>query len=230
MAEQPADKASVDMRTVILDATEQIMLEEGYAGVSSRKVSDRAGLKSKLLHYYYRTMDDLFTAAFNRLEDRYDERFARAAASKRPLHDLWAIARDPASARLILEFTALASHRPAIRQLIGRSARRDRTIMTAALESIFEKYGVDREQFPPKVLAILMAGLTRALSTEKVLGAEDGHEEALAFVDRFLARFETPPTRRTRTKSMPANGSDNKKPAGSKAPPAEDGGPRSPAS
>jgi AcrR family transcriptional regulator len=203
MTQQQVDKASVDIRTLILDATEQIMLEEGYAGVSSRKVAIKAGLKSNLLHYYFRTMDDLFTAAFNRMEDKYDERFARAASSSSPLRDLWTIGREPASAKLILEFTALASHRPAIRQLIGRSARRDRSIMTAALESIFEKYDVDREEFPPKVIAILMAGLTRALSTEKVLGSEDGHAEALEFVDRLLRRFEGPPDRQAKRRRAP---------------------------
>jgi AcrR family transcriptional regulator len=188
------------VRALILDATEQIMLEEGYAGVSSRKVSARAGLKSKLLHYYFRTMDDLFIAAFQRLEDGYeafqrledgyDERFARAAASDRPLHDLWKLEKDGVSAKLILEFTALASHRPPVREVIARSARRDRTLMTAALGSVFTKYDIDQDAFSPKVIALLMAGLTRALSTELALGSEEGHEEALAFVARLIARFE----------------------------------------
>src|SRR5947209_4453590 len=109
IAQQSPDKGSSDTRTLILDATEQIMIENGYAGVSSRKVAEQAGLKSKLLHYYFGSMDDLFTASFQRMEDRYDERFARAAASDTPLHDLWALVADPAGAALILEFTALAN-------------------------------------------------------------------------------------------------------------------------
>ena len=57
---------STSPRAAILDATESIMLEEGYAAVSSRKVASRAGLTSQLLHYYFRTMDDLFIAVFVR--------------------------------------------------------------------------------------------------------------------------------------------------------------------
>ena len=87
-------------RTRILDATEEIMLEEGYAGVSSRKVATRAGLKSKLLHYYFATMDDLFIAAFQRREDLHVTRFAGAAASAKPLHALWDLPVDAASSRL----------------------------------------------------------------------------------------------------------------------------------
>ena len=190
-AEQPPDT-----RTLILNATEAIMIEQGYAGVSSRKVAEKAGLKSKLLHYYFRSMDELFTAAFHRLEDRYDERFARAAASATPLHDLWALVVDPAAATLVLEFTALANHRPAVRELIGRSARRDRSNFGAALDSIFHRYGIDRDQFPPKFAALLMSGLARALATERALGADDGHAQAMAMVETCLARFEParPPT------------------------------------
>jgi AcrR family transcriptional regulator len=77
MAADPNNGTSnQDTRTRILDATERIMLEEGYAGVSSRKVAARAGLKSKLLHYYFATMDDLFIAAFQRREDWHIARFA----------------------------------------------------------------------------------------------------------------------------------------------------------
>ncbi len=53
-------------RGVLLDAAEQLMLEEGYAAVTSRRLADRAGLKPQLVHYYFRTMDDLFLAVFRR--------------------------------------------------------------------------------------------------------------------------------------------------------------------
>ena len=149
----PADRErsgnGSDTRTRILDATEEIMLEEGYAGVSSRKVAARAGLKSKLLHYYFATMDELFVAAFQRREDQHVARFASAAASSRPLHDLWELAVDAASSRLYLEFNALACHRPAVREFIARSNSRDRITMTSALQSVFGQYGIDPERFRP---------------------------------------------------------------------------------
>ena len=53
-------------RGVLLDAAEQLMLEEGYAAVTSRRVAEKAALKPQLVHYYFRTMDELFLAAFRR--------------------------------------------------------------------------------------------------------------------------------------------------------------------
>ena len=188
--DQQASPSGTDTRTRILDATEQLMLEEGYAGVSSRKVAARAGLKSKLLHYYFHTMDDLFIAAFQRREDWHVARFASAAASSRPLHDLWALGVDATSSRLNLEFNALACHRPAFREVIARSAGRDRITVAAALEAVFARYTINASKFPPKVVAMAMAGMARALATERALGTEDGHPEALEFVSRLLGSLE----------------------------------------
>src|SRR5690606_21688674 len=51
-------------RTRLLDAAERLLLREGYASVTSRRVAAEAGLKPQLVHYYFRTMDDLFLEVF----------------------------------------------------------------------------------------------------------------------------------------------------------------------
>src|SRR5687768_11120409 len=63
-------------RTVLLDAAEKLLLDEGYAAVTSRRVASAAGLKPQLVHYYFRAMDDLFIEVFRR---RAEEGLARHA-------------------------------------------------------------------------------------------------------------------------------------------------------
>ena len=53
-------------RALLLDAAEQLMLEEGYAAVTSRRLANKAGLKPQLVHYYFRTMEELFVEVFRR--------------------------------------------------------------------------------------------------------------------------------------------------------------------
>jgi AcrR family transcriptional regulator len=191
MATSPkSDAAGRDTRTRILDATEELMLEEGYAGVSSRKVSARAGLKSKILHYYFATMDDLFIAAFQRREDEHFAQFAGAAASATPLRDLWTLAIDAANSKLYLEFNALASHRPKVREFIARSNARDRLAMTTALQSVFQRNGIDTGLYPPEAVATAIAGMARVFATDKALGTEEGHAAVLRIVDRVLSWIE----------------------------------------
>lgn len=201
MSNEPGGNAEPDTRTKILDATEQLMQDEGYAGVSYRKVMERAGLKSNLLHHYFKTMDDLFIAAFRRREDWHIGRMAGAASSRRPLHALWGLAVDAASSKLVLEYNALACHRPLVREFIARSAARDRISVIAALEVIFERYGVDKNIYPPQVVAMTMAGLARAFATERALGTDDGHVVTLAYMDQLLEMVEPTPKRVRRGKS-----------------------------
>ena len=189
--EQRTDR--VDTRIAILDATEQIMLKEGYCGVSSRKVASAAGLKSQLLHYYFRSMDDLFIAVFQRLEDRFSEAFAHAMASPRPIRELWALNMDATSTRLIFEFNALASHQPTIRSLIARSVRNDRVNLTAALTGFLKRSGKTTDQLPPKILAFLLSALTRTLSADRTLGATEAHDDVLAFVEAYIKQLEETP-------------------------------------
>ena len=190
MTKSPKAEEGASTRDAILNATEQIMLEDGYAAVSSRRVSSEAGLKSQLLHYYFRTMDDLFIAVFQRMEDKFDERFARAVASEHPVRELWKLNMDAASTGLIHEFKALATHRKAIRAMIARSAKQDRGVHAAALSEILQRRGAGPDDPSPTVLALLMASVARTLVTERALGVSNGHAEMIAYVERQLSRLE----------------------------------------
>ena len=68
-------------RAQLLDAAELLLLEEGYAAVTSRRVAAKAGLKPQLVHYYFRTMDDLFLEVFRRRAEENLARFERAVAA-----------------------------------------------------------------------------------------------------------------------------------------------------
>jgi AcrR family transcriptional regulator len=178
-------------RVVLLDAAEKVMLEEGYAAVTSRHVADKAELKPQLVHYYFRTMDDLFLALFRRRAEQGLERQAEALASAQPLWALWDLSRDPRGTSLTMEFIALANHRKAIRAEIASAAERFRAQQVGGLEAVLERYGVGTERCPPMVFTVLMSSISRFLVIERVtLGMSTGHEETVAYVEDFLFRLE----------------------------------------
>ena len=178
-------------RVVLLDAAEKLMLEEGYAAVTSRRVAAAAGLKPQLVHYYFRTMDDLFLALFRRRAEQGLERQARAFESEQPLWAVWELSRDPRGNALTMEFTALANHRKEIRAELAASAERYRCELREGLETVFERYGVRAEELPPLVCTILLTSLSRVLVIEhETLGMTTGHAETLAFVEGLLHRLE----------------------------------------
>ncbi len=178
-------------RVLLLDAAEELMLEEGYAAVTSRRVAAKAGLKPQLVHYYFRTMDDLFLAIHRRRVEEGVERQARALASDQPLWALWDYSRDPRGTALTMEFIALANHRKAIRAEIASSAEQLRAEQLNGFTRVFADHGVDPDAFPPIVCAVLLSSISRFLGIEhEALGMSSGHAETVAFVEGFISRLE----------------------------------------
>jgi AcrR family transcriptional regulator len=169
------------------------MLEEGYAAVTSRRVAEKADLKPQLVHYYFRTMDDLFLAAFRRRAEKGLEQQAQALQSPQPLWALWRFSTDPAATAITMEFVALANHRKALKAEIAYYAERFREEQRKALSTALERYGVDAVQVPPLVWSVLMTSVSQILVMEQALGMSAGHAETVEFVERYLRRLEGDP-------------------------------------
>jgi AcrR family transcriptional regulator len=175
---------------LLVEATERLMLEEGYAAVSSRRVAAEAGVKPALVHYYFPSMDDLFLAVLRRGAERNMARHEAARSSDRPLRAMWQLSREPHGTALLMEFAALANHRKAVRKEIAAYGRRYRRLQVAAVSAVFADYGIDDPDLTPEAVAVLMTGLANVLVLERTLGLRSGHKEAIALVEQLLDRFE----------------------------------------
>jgi AcrR family transcriptional regulator len=178
-------------RTVILDTTERLMIEEGYAAVSTRRVAAVAGLKPALVHYYFVTTDDLFLATYRRAADRYYERLATAIESSQPVKAMWELSMNPSRTTLAVEFMALANHRKAIGAEIARNIKRTRELH-AELLSRLPRSSIDPKICPPIAMSFLLAAVTRTLVIEAALGVSCGHAETQAFVSWWIKHCEDP--------------------------------------
>ncbi|MFZ2528089.1 MAG: TetR/AcrR family transcriptional regulator, partial [Rhodococcus sp. (in: high G+C Gram-positive bacteria)] len=132
-------------RSVLLDAAEAVMLEYGYAAVSSRRVAEQAGLKPQLVHYYFVNMDELLAEVFRRRAERGLEIQAKALASPQPLWALWRFSSNPAGVALTMEFMAMSRHRPALRALLADYSERFRRDQAEAIGMLLDRYGIAHE-------------------------------------------------------------------------------------
>jgi len=178
-------------RARLLDAAEALMFDEGYAAVTSRRVAARAELKPQLVHYYFRTMDDLFLALYRRRAEQGLERQARALAGEQPLWALWDLSRDPRGTAVTMEFTALANHRKAIRAEITASAERYRAEQARGIASVFERYEIASDVPVPLACSVLLTAVSRFLVIEhETLGMSTGHDETVAYVEQLIRGLE----------------------------------------
>ena len=179
--------ATAEKRTRLLDATEQIMLKDGYAAVTSRRVEADAGLK---LHYHFGTLDDLFVAVFRRRAERNVERMRAALTSAEPLRAWWELASDPRGTALLVELTAAANHRAALQAEVAKLARDVRQMQMDTLAAILDDYGIDAAEFPPALVAAAVQGLALVIVEDQVRGFHTAHEEAAAAMTRLVGRLE----------------------------------------
>ena len=177
-------------RALLVDAAERLMLNDGYAAVSSRRVAGEAGLKPQLVHYYFRTMDELFLAVLRRRAEESLDRYARALASDRPLRALWELTTDPRGAVFTMEFAALANHRKPIRAEIAAYAERVRQMQLDVLTRVLDGAGISADACPPVVVLQAMTGISQVIALEEALGITTGHDATRSFVERHIDQLE----------------------------------------
>ena len=186
-------KESSKTRALLLDATQELMLAEGYAAVSSRRVAATAEVKPALVHYYFPTMDDLFVALFRQGAERSMERYAQAAESSRPLRAIWNLSKEQPGSVLLMEFAALSRHRPAVRSEMAAYARRFRKMELRTVRRVLEHHEIDPSVITAEAVVLLMTGLSLTLTLERELGLSTGHKQAVALVEGLLLEYEPEP-------------------------------------
>ena len=175
-----------ETRAQLLDVTERLILERGLrrGDLPAGRLAGRrhAAPRPLLLPHHGRPPAGGLPARAPRLNL---ERQAEALASPQPLRALWDLNRDDVGTRLGVEFTALANHRPAIRDEIAAYAERFRAQQVEALAGV-------EAPLSPEVTTVLMASISRVLVMEDALGVTTGHAEVRDLVDRYLADVEGP--------------------------------------
>ena len=190
-----ARKARADdggTRRRLIEATAQIMYEEGYAAATSRHVAARVGVKQALVYYYFPTTDDLFLEVLKAGADAALEQMREALIADDPIRALWQINSDVRGTVLNTEFMALANHRKVIGAELKAYAERVRDIETAATTMVMRASGVDLEAYPPVAIAMLIAQIARSLGNESAIGVSQGHRELRDLVERHLDLLGAP--------------------------------------
>jgi AcrR family transcriptional regulator len=127
--EEPVADDAVDTRTLILEAARRRLLADGYAGLSTRKVAEEAGVPLGLLGYYF-SKGRLILALVEDENQRLLERQMRMYAEDAPLWQRYEQACDfleddleSGYVRVLQEMIAAgwsnAEVRDAVRELLG---------------------------------------------------------------------------------------------------------------
>jgi AcrR family transcriptional regulator len=180
-----------------LDAAERLLIEVGHAGITTRRLASEAGLNQGLVHYYFGSLDEVLLQALQRFTARLIERHRSLYAADVPFIDKWRRAmeyleQDLAAGypKIWLELQALGWNRPEIRERIARVNAQWRTVLTEAFEKAADEYRLEPPQFPLDALVSLVMTFNQGIELERLSGISQGHDELLAWIDRWLESLE----------------------------------------
>jgi TetR/AcrR family transcriptional regulator len=178
-------------RAALVQAGITVLETEGAANFTAKRVAEQAGLKPQLVHYYFRTIEDLVIAICEQASEQGIQRAIEAVSGDEPLRGLWRVTNEERSAVLVAEVQSLAHNSPAIRAVTIKMLERYRRTIAELLDRKLGKR--DRSVATGTSIVMICDALSRLLSSERALGFDVGHDELIRGVETWLLQTYGPP-------------------------------------
>ena len=183
--------------TALLDAAEQLLIDVGSLGITTRKLAEEAGVNHGLVHYYFGSIENLLVRTLERFTERLTERQREMYAADVPFIEKWRTAwrfqeedLRAGYSKVWMELQALSWSHPELRPRVARVNAEWRRVLREAYERAAKEYGLDEEEFPVDALVAMTITFAQGYAIERLEGIDEGHEELLGWIERWLERLE----------------------------------------
>jgi AcrR family transcriptional regulator len=185
----------------LLDAAERLLVDVGYAGITTRRLAAEAGVNHGLVHYYFGSVENLLVRVLERFTERLTRRQREMYAAGIPFLEKWRtamrylVAEDVRYEKIWLELQALAWNRPELRERVAHVDAEWRAVLSEAFAAPRERYGIE---LPLDALVSLVVTFNEGIILERLSGITDGHTELLDWIDGWLEQKEKEQWRRSK--------------------------------
>jgi TetR/AcrR family transcriptional regulator len=185
----------------LLDAAERLLVDVGYAGITTRRLAQEAGVNHGLVHYYFGSIENVLVQTLERFTERVTRRQRAMYAADIPFLEKWRtamrylVAEDIRYEKIWLELQALAWNRPELRERVARVNDAWRRVLTEAFAEPRERYGIE---VPLDALVSLVMTFNQGIIVERLAGVETGQRELLEWIDGWLEQKEKEQWRRSK--------------------------------
>ena len=186
----PKTAARAAAEEALLDAAERLLADVGYAGVTTRRLAQEAGINHGLVHYYFGSNENLLVQALERFTERQITRQRELYAADLPFADKWRtamhylVSEDVSYQKIWLELQALAWNNPDIRARLVRVNAEWRAVLTEAFEQPRRELGIG---LPVEALVSLVMTFNLGIIIERLGGIETGHRELLDWIEQWIS-------------------------------------------
>jgi AcrR family transcriptional regulator len=174
----------------LLDASERLLVDVGYSGITTRRLAEEAGVNHGLVHYYFGSIENVLVRTLERFTARLIARQREMYASPDlRFIDKWRtamrylVAEDVTYEKVWYELQALTWNRPELRERVARVDDEWRAVLTEAFEEPRERYGIE---MPLDALVSLVVTFNEGIILERLSGIETGQQELLDWIDAWM--------------------------------------------
>jgi AcrR family transcriptional regulator len=174
----------------LLDAAERLLVDVGYAGITTRRLAEEAGVNHDLVHYYFGSNENLLVRALERFTERLIDRQRELYAAEMPFVEKWRtamrylVSEDVTYEKVWLELQALGWNHPELRERLARVNAEWRAVLTDAFAEPHRELKID---MPLDALVSLVMTFNIGVIVERLGGIETGHDELLDWIDGWLS-------------------------------------------
>jgi AcrR family transcriptional regulator len=155
-------KPAIATSSTILEAARELLLADGYAGLSTRKVAERAGVPLSQVHYHFGSKQRLILSLLEEENQRLLERQARMYGEAVPLWKRYEQACDyleddleSGYVRVLQEMIAAGWSNPEIGEAVRSMLRGWTGLLTEVAREAEHRYG-RLGPFSPEEVAVLI--------------------------------------------------------------------------
>jgi AcrR family transcriptional regulator len=174
----------------LLDAAERLLVDIGYASITTRRLAEEAGVNHGLVHYYFGSNENLMVQALERFTERLIGRQRELYAADLPFVEKWRtamrylVSEDITYQKVWLELQALGWNNSDVRERLARVNDEWRAVLTDAFAEPHRELGI---AMPLEALVSLVITFNVGIMVERLGGIETGHAELLEWIDTWLS-------------------------------------------
>jgi AcrR family transcriptional regulator len=174
----------------LLDAAERLLVDVGYAGITTRRLAETAGVNHGLVHYYFGSNEALLVRALERFTERLITRQRELYAADEPFVEKWRtamrylVSEDATYEKIWLELQALSWNNAGLRARLAQVNSEWRAVLT---EAFAEPHRGLKVEMPLEALVSLVMTFNLGIIVERLGGIDTGHAELLDWIDRWLS-------------------------------------------
>jgi len=177
-----------DTEEAFLDAAERLLVEVGYAGITTRRVAEAAGANHGLVHYYFGSMENLLVRVLERFTARLITRQRATYAAEGPFIDKWRQAmqyldEDRPYQKIWYELQALSWNNAELGDRVARVREEWYAVLAEAFEQARREHDLD---IPGDALVALVATFNEGIILERLSGVDGHHASLLGWIDTWL--------------------------------------------